>query len=80
MARFERFFRSAASLDVDKDDLRRYDAFIGWKVHDLLLIGQAPARANLREVIEPWDLPVTKGLQESIHEFERAFRIFDLLR
>lgn len=71
VAKFERFFRSAAGLDVDKDDLRRYDGFVERKVHDLLLIGQAAARANLRDVIEPWDLPVTKGLQESIHEFQR---------
>lgn len=39
--RFERFFRTAAGLDVDKDDLRRYSDFVNRKVYDLLLIGQA---------------------------------------
>jgi hypothetical protein len=71
ISRFERFFRAAASLDVDKDDLRRYNDFVNRKVYDLLLIGQATAKANSRDIIEPWDLPITKGLQESVHEFKR---------
>jgi hypothetical protein len=70
-SRFERFFRAAAALDVDKDDLRRYNDFVNRKLYDLLLIGQATAKANSRDVIEPWDLPITKGLQESVHGFER---------
>jgi Domain of unknown function (DUF1931) len=69
VSNFERFFRVAASLDVDKDDLRRYEDFVNRKVRDLLLIGRAAARANGRDVIEPWDLPITKGLQETIHDF-----------
>lgn len=69
ISEFERFFRAAASLDVDKDDLKRYEDFVNRKVHDLLLIGQAKARANGRDIIEPHDLPVTKGLQETIHDF-----------
>ena len=68
-ARFERFFRTAASLDVDKDDLKRYSDFVNQKLYDMLIIGQATARANGRDIIEPWDLPITKGLQESIHDF-----------
>ena len=69
VSNFERFFRAAASLDVDKDDLRRYEDFVNRKVRDLLLIGRAAARANGRDIIEPWDLPITKGLQETIHDF-----------
>jgi hypothetical protein len=68
---FERFFRVAAALDVDKNDLKRYNDFVTEKLSDLLIIGQVAARANLRDVIEFWDLPVTKGLQECIHAFER---------
>lgn len=71
VARFERFFRTAGGLDVDKEDLRRYSDFVNQKVYDLLLIGQAAAKANGRDIIQPWDLPITKGLQESIHEFGR---------
>ena len=69
--RFKRFFRAAVGLDVDKDDLRRYSDFVNRKVYDLLLIGQATAKANVRDVIEPWDLPITNGLQESVRDFER---------
>jgi uncharacterized protein DUF1931 len=32
--------------------------------------GAGHAKANLRDTIEFWDLPITKGLQERIHEFE----------
>jgi hypothetical protein len=69
VARFERFFRLAASLDVDKDDLRRYDDFVNDKIYDLLLRGRANAKANGRDIIEPQDLPITKGLQESMHDY-----------
>ncbi len=65
--KFERFFRRAAGLDIDKADLRRYDDFVHQKAYDLLLRGEANAKANGRDVIQPSDLPITKGLQESIH-------------
>ena len=68
--KFERFFRVAGGVDVDRDDVKRYLDFVNDAVYDLLLIGQATAKANARDIIEPWDLPVTKGLQESIHAFE----------
>jgi hypothetical protein len=71
IAKFERFFRLAADLDVDKDDLKRYSDFVNRKLYDLLLIGQAAAAANIRDVVEPHDLPITKGLQESIHAFSK---------
>jgi len=71
VARFERFFRVAAGLDVDKTDLGRHSDFINQKLYDLLLRGQAAAKANGRDIIEPHDLPITKGLQESIHQFQR---------
>ncbi|MFF0268319.1 DUF1931 family protein [Kribbella sp. NPDC004536] len=67
--RFERFFRAAAGLDVDKDDLKRYSDFVYDKLHDLLVIGQGTAKANSRDILQPRDLPITKGLQESIHVF-----------
>jgi hypothetical protein len=69
IARFERFFRIAAGIDVDKTDLKRYDDFIDHKIYDLLLRGEAAAKANARDIVEPFDLPITKGLQERIHEF-----------
>jgi hypothetical protein len=73
VARFQRLFRMAGGVDVDKDDLKRYEDFVDHKIYDLLLIGQAHAKANARDVVSPSDLPITKGLQESIH----AFRALD---
>ena len=71
ISQFERFFREAASLDVDKSDLKRVSGFINQKVHDLLVMGVAKAQANGRDVVQSYDLPITKGLQESIHQFRR---------
>lgn len=65
----EHFFRAAAGLDVDKEDIKRYYEFIDQKVSDLLLMAQHTAKANDRITVEPRDLPVTKGLQENIHAF-----------
>jgi hypothetical protein len=69
--KFERFFRAAAGLDIDKTDLKRYSDFVNRKIYDLLIRGQAAAKANGRDIIAPFDLPITKGLQESIHEFRK---------
>lgn len=71
IARFERFFRAAAGLDVDKNDLKRYSEFVDAKLYDLLIVAQATAKANGRDIIQTSDLPITKGLQESIHHFRR---------
>jgi hypothetical protein len=76
--KFERFFRAAASLDVDKEDLRRYDEFVNREISDLLIRGQAAAKANDRDIIQPHDLPITKGLQESIHSFKALNEDIDL--
>jgi hypothetical protein len=64
IAKFEHFFRVASGLDIDKADLKRYADFVNRKVDDLLLRGQAAAKANGRDIVEPW---------------ERSFRIFNLL-
>ncbi|MFF0117489.1 DUF1931 family protein [Streptomyces prasinus] len=71
IARFERFFRAAAGLNVDKNDLKRYSDFVDAKLYDLLTVAQATAKANGRDVIRTCDLPITKGLQESIHHFRK---------
>jgi hypothetical protein len=41
-------------------------------VYDLLIVAGATAEANGRDLVEPQDLPITKGLQESIHRYERV--------
>jgi hypothetical protein len=37
----------------------------------MLVRAEGIAKANIRDIIEPWDLPITKGLQERIHDFEK---------
>ncbi len=71
VVKFQRFFRAAAGLHMDRDDLKRYTEFIDDKIYDLLVVAKASAKANSRDVIESWDLPITAGLQQSIHRFEK---------
>jgi hypothetical protein len=80
VATFERFFRAAAGLNVDKDDLKRYNDFIHHKLYDLLIMAQATARANDRGMIMSHDFPITKGLQESIHRFRKLDEEIELQR
>ena len=77
--KFERLFRAAGSVDVDRDDIRRYLDFVNDALYDLLIIGRNTAKASARDVIEPQDLPVTKGLQESTHAFEKLDEEIELL-
>jgi hypothetical protein len=78
VARFERLFRRTAGLDVDKQDLKRYSEFINHKLYDLLVCGAARARANGRGRIEAFDVPITKGLQESIDAFVQLDETIEL--
>lgn len=78
VSKFERFFRVAAGLDVDKNDLGRYNDFVNHKTYDLLVRGRAVAKENGRDIIQPSDLPITKGLQESIHQFRKLDEAIEL--
>lgn len=67
--RLEKMFRRDGDLDLDKSDIERLEEFVRRKVQDLVVRGEANAKVNGRDVVEPWDLPITKGLQETIHRF-----------
>jgi hypothetical protein len=69
--KFERLFRAAGEVDVDRGDIRRYLDFVNDALYDLLTISRNTAKANARDVVEPQDLPVTRGLQDSTHAFEK---------
>jgi len=71
VSEFERLFREAASLDIDKNDIKRLSDFLGKKIYDLLVVAERNAKYNGRDVIYEPDVPVTKGLQETIQEFEK---------
>jgi hypothetical protein len=80
---FKRFFRSAGRVDIDKDDLRRFREFVDEKIDDIAIAGRNSASWNGRDVIAPQDLPITKGLQELMREFDKldeAEEIRQLLR
>jgi hypothetical protein len=79
VATFERFFRAAASLDIDKDDLRRFQDFVNQKIYDLLVVAEGNAKANGRDIIQPRDLPITKGLEECVHQFRKLDQDVGLL-
>jgi len=42
----EHFFRVAAGLEIDKEDIKHYSDFIDQKLKDLLLIAAQTAKAN----------------------------------
>jgi hypothetical protein len=78
VARFERFFRAAAGVDVDKDDLKRYNDFVDQKIYDLLIMASATAKANGRDVIAWKDIPLTQGIQKSMHQFVKLDQDIEL--
>ncbi len=79
VAQFEKLFREAASLDVDKNDLRRLSDFLRDKIRDLLEVAAKNAKFNGRDYMVSLDLPLTKGLQNSIKEFKKLDVALELL-
>jgi hypothetical protein len=55
VAKFERFFRISAGLDIDKQDLKRYADFIDQKIYDLLLRRGDGQRPGLHRGVRPPD-------------------------
>src|ERR1700742_2711255 len=80
---FERFFHSAAGIKVEKNDLRRFRDFVDEQIDSIAIAGRDAAKWNGRDVIVPQDLPITKGLQERMREFDKldeAEEVRELLR
>jgi uncharacterized protein DUF1931 len=80
---FKRFFRSVASIQIDKNDVRRFRDVVDQMIDDIVITGRNSARWNGRDVIAPQDLPITKGIQERMREFDKldeAEEIRELLR
>jgi hypothetical protein len=78
VTKFERFYRAAAGLDVDKRDIKRHGDFVARKTYDMLVVAQAAATANGRDLIEPRDLPITRGLQQLLDEFKKLNQDIDI--
>jgi hypothetical protein len=80
---FERFFRSVAGIKIGKNDVRRFREFVDEQIDDIAIAARDSAKWNGRDVIVPQDLPITKGVQERMREFDKldeAEEIRDLLR
>jgi hypothetical protein len=75
---FERFFRSVGRIKVDKSDVKRFRDFVDEMVDDIAIAGRNSARWNGRDVIAPSDLPITKGLQERMREFDELDEAADI--
>jgi uncharacterized protein DUF1931 len=68
---FERFFRSVASIKIDRNDVRRFREFVDEQIDDIAIAGRNSAKWNGRDVIVAQDLPITKGIQERMREFDK---------
>jgi Domain of unknown function (DUF1931) len=64
------FFSGCCRLGCPQGRRQTLLRLLDRKVSDLLLVAQDTAIANGRDKVELWDLPITKGLQESIRAFE----------
>ena len=69
--KLEALFRKAASLDIKKGHAKEITDIAEKKLYDLLLAAERNANMNGRDVIWESDLPITKGLQETIIEFKK---------
>jgi hypothetical protein len=74
----QRFFRAAGSVDIDKADVGRFRTFVDEKVDDIAIAGRNTARWNGRDVIAPQDLPITRGLQEQMRDFDKLGEAADM--
>ncbi len=69
--KLEALFRKAASLDIHKGHAKDITNIVEKKLHDLLLAAERNANINGRDVIWESDVPITKGLQETIITFKK---------
>jgi len=69
--RLEELFRRGAGLDIKKGHVKDITDIVEQKLYDLLLMGQVTASYNGRDIIYKYDVPITKGLEETIDEFKK---------
>src|ERR1700742_4648017 len=80
---FERFFRSVASIRIDKNDIRRFREFVNEQIDDIAIAGRNSAKWSGRDVIVGQHLPTAKGIQErgrELDKLEEAEETRELLR
>ena len=76
--KLEELFRRGAGLDIKKGHAKDITDIVEKKLYDLLLMGQIAAEYNARDVIWKYDLPITKGLEQTIDEFKKLEQELEL--
>jgi len=76
--RLEELVLRVSDVELDKSDLERLSALVSDKLHDMLIVGVRHAGYNNRDLIMEADLPITKGLQESMQDFELYEEAFEV--
>jgi hypothetical protein len=80
--KLEALFRKAASIDIKKGHAKEITDIAESKLTDLLIAAERNANMNGRDVIWESDLPITKGLQETmitLRKLEEEIEIEDVL-
>ncbi len=76
--KLEALFRKAASLDIEKGHAKDITDIIEKKLIDFLIAAERNANLNGRDIIWEADLPITKGMQETIIEFKKLEELIDV--
>jgi len=80
--KLEALFRKAASIDIKKGHAKEITDIAEGKLSDLLIAAERNANMNGRDVIWESDLPITKGLQETmiaLRKLEEEIALEDVL-
>ena len=76
--KLEALFRKVASLDIKKGHAKEITDIAEQKLVDMLVAAERNANMNGRDVIMESDLPITKGLQETIIDFKKLEEEIDI--
>ena len=68
--KIEALYKKAAGLRLDKSKIKTVSDVVDKKLYDLLLVAEANARYNSRDVIWMCDVPLTKAMKESMQRFK----------
>ncbi len=68
--KIEALYKKAAGLRIDKSKVKLISDVVDQKLYDLLVIAEANARYNGRDVIWMCDVPLTKAMKESMQKFK----------
>ncbi len=68
--KIEALYKKAAGLRIDKSKVKMISDVVDQKLYDLLVVAEANARYNNRDIIWMCDVPLTKAMKESMQRFK----------